>query len=615
MSLPRSLRTRLRFGAYALLVLAGPVSAQVVTIGATGDCDYQWVAGGPPVVQLAVAAGAAEVRLTQDIQVSEAISIQGRSIRLIGGFASCHHAANNIAPVSRRLTPLRVPFDLARIFTLSNLAGGSIDIHLERLILTDPGSESRSPVDNGGAILAQGAMNLVLQDMEIIGTRARLRGGAVHVNDGVTLRTRLKTNIGAAQTLFSSVADAGGGGVYCRDSTVILGESTALYFNDAKANGSGGGMHANNCVVRILARSLPGPSIDFGFSSNTAGRHGGGIFAAENSRVYLLGGNDCLIGEICNDRRQPVRFSNNHAGAVAVGSGRGGAIALDGSRLSASQISLRANSAHQGGGLSAVNGSEVFILPPGFLDPDARGRLKDCWSTSRCNEVSDNWAGFQSSGGSGGAVFLIDSDAQLVNTRMEQNSGDLASVIDVDGLSWVEVSDSVITGNGRPDEPGTDDLTLFRVFGADTVFHLRNSTVAGNAVGNGVVGNNNAQITLTESIWHEQPSIALFPLPQLSNNQGECNVTSRPLPAGMASQVVVDPGFVDPAARDLRLRADSPAIDQCSHDELSGGAYDFVGQHRNVRLRPGTSTRMDAGAYESLDGERLFANGFYQAHD
>jgi hypothetical protein len=614
MSPPNAHCARLLAGAFALMIMSSPGAANVVTIGTTADCNYQWTAGGPPVVQQAVAAGATEIRLTHAVQISESITVQGRSIRVSGGYQTCANAANNLPSPPDIRTELRVPFDLARIFSFSNVGANPVDIHLERLALSDPGAGTRQPVDNGGAVYAQGNINLFLQDVHINGTYARVRGGAIHIRDGVSLRTRGHVRITSSHALSAAADDAGGGGIHCRDSTVILGERTLLYFNRALGTGSGGGLHADHCVVRIMSRWLPSQSIEAGFDLNRAGRYGGAVFAANDSKVYLYGGNDCYSGELCLDRSSPAQLYWNIAGDAGSSVGRGGAIFLDNSRLQASQVSIRTNFAHQGGAVAAVNGSQVSFTPTGYFDPDARGRLKDCWSSGRCNDISDNRAGFSSTGGSGGVLFISESDALLAHVRFEDNTADLATIIDIDSASFASIHDSVIVGNGRPDIPETEDLAMFRVFGASSVLQLLHSTVANNAVTFGAVGNDNAGIHIQGSIWHEQPSVNLFPLPQLSTNVGTCNVTSKPLPAGMESQVVADPGFVSVAVGNYRLHADSPAVDLCDHEELDSSLYDFVGQRRNVRLRPGAAHWRDAGAYESLDGERIFANGFFQGY-
>jgi len=59
-----------------------------------------------------------------------------------------------------------------------------------------------------------------------------------------------------------------------------------------------------------------------------------------------------------------------------------------------------------------------------------------------------------------------------------------------------------------------------------------------------------------------------------------------------------DPGFVDPAVRDYRLKADSPCLDQGKEDpKACSGGLDLDGKTRRVRA-------IDIGAFEYQGSER-----------
>lgn len=592
-----------------LLATANPGMAFVATIGHSADCQYRTGPGLNP-LQQAVNAGATDIRLQEGVIGDKTVSIHARSLSIQGGYADCAAAAAGTAPAPLARSVLLVdPASGNRPLSITTTAaGGAQAVQLRQLRLTDQrGLRPVLPV-SGGGLFAFGQLELLLADSELVALDASRNGGAIATVGGVWLTLR-------NSRIVASHAYGNGGGIHCANGRVELDAGSLLLGNRALGDldddaGDGGAIHAADCPLQIHARAhpdTPSAEITAGIVDNRANRHGGGIHA-ERSEVRLIGGRFCPPAGACPNL--PVLLRGNRADADVDRRGDGGALHLHDSPLHARHFVIAGNRAVSGGAIASSR-SVASQRQQSYLGEHAAGvnHPAECWHPDRCNWLVDNVAKSEIGAvGLGGALRLRGSTFYLNRVRAEGNTADHGTFahLSEDGGSLFAAS-SVFTANSSAAHPSID---WFLVSVGDFVrFEAYASTFVDNDVRAGMIWLD--RFGGTRLIGNVLQTTASEPFVIGSNGfqPGHCNVADRDIALVEPPLITDDFRFVDAAAGNFRLRRDSPARDVCS--VVPNADTDFDWRPRGIALAPGAAP-FDAGAFETLDGERLFADGFWR---
>lgn len=601
-----------------LASLSTSLCAQIATIGTSADCTHQWHNPDTPALQSALASGATTIRLTADVTIREAVSLTNRSVEIAGGYASCQAAAADVVDADAR-TSLHVPGNLQRPISILAISADPHTVRLRRLRITDVRPyHQRQPVSAGGGLAAAGNVDLELRDSDLVNLDASQRGGGIFLGAGIRTELHNVQMIGN-WVIEATDIDAGGGGVYCHNADLLIDAHSRLLGNRAVATAHGGGIHSSGCIMNVYTRKLPGHQISGpGFDSNEAGGDGGAIFARDNSIVHLRGSHRCQGHPGCDGSTpgHALVMNNNKAGVDNPNPGHGGAIALSNSVLLANQIVLRNNAARLGGAIAVREGSTAYIGPTDVPGASAF-RERECWSATHCNWLYANAAedGHELQR-FGGAVHVHESTLVLNQVRIEGNIARFGTAVVVRGMSAparVEIRNSYLVRNQADSDPEQHNYVI-AVNGNHAELIVDGSTITDNQVGlSQLQAAGTATIELNNSILHENGRVPLVSASANVSFFGVCNIGHEALPTPGTTLVVptrAQMHFVDASAGDYRLLRTSPAVDRCN---AVAGPYnhDFFGQRRGVRLGSGVGPNLDTGAHETLDGERIFANGFW----
>lgn len=210
--------------------------------------------------------------------------------------------------------------------------------------------------------------------------------------------------------------------------------------------------------------------------------------------------------------------------------------------------------------------------------------------------IADNWIeGNTGTLGGGGFDIVNVSDALIVQNVVIDNTGSQGSG---DGFDWLVPSSgrgpillvNTITGNGQ--------LELF-VDGFDEDAELVDNIVVAAPGGTGIecgdFNDLNPPVLRFNNVF--APGGAAY--------AGICGD-----PTGSDGNLSADPLFANPAAADLRLSANSPSVDAGDDSVADLPATDFDG---NPRIQDGNGDQLavlDQGAFERIDPQPVFADGF-----
>jgi len=537
------------------VLLAPALGAESIYVGASaGECDATSI---QEAIDLAGATAADdEIRLTRTqtygavaLEILEWDSALTGDLVLSGGWDDCSDAA----PDGR--TTL-VGNGTSRVLVTVGAAGTAEPLAVTLRALEISGGSS--------GVSSYGETQLLVEDSRIHG----------NTNGGLA-SAGARIEIDPASVIEENTGGSLGGGLAC------LGAGSRLVIAGAVQNnavsGSGGGIFAfEDCAVELRA----GATIEH----NSASR-GGGLVLAQGSRVTGGGAGTA-----------PVRVAHN----IALEYGGGILFSGPAPQSLLGNVRIESNSAPAGAGVF-LEGAVVFQLE--------RFNFEPCADPVRCTTLSGNRT--TSASGFGSAAFAGDgAQFRMMQGYIEENGGDgEASLVLVAGGTGSIVLDGVqIRGN--------DTESIFHaVGGAEIVAGF--VTAAGNRYWDETAEN---FVDSRGASAHDGGSIGIYtsiltdhgPFETLLGGSivGDClMVDTAEGIAATVTMVGVDPRFRDPAAGDLHLRPDSPAIDSCDTSVYAPLDLDFDLDPRGFDspTRPNVLGPFDRGADES---PLLFANGF-----
>ncbi len=539
----------------------------------------------------ALNAGASEVRLTLGT-FNESLQINDRSIALVGGFANCQQA--NVNNGSSLLTTLSGDL-LQPVVSVINDPATDFTVSLRNLIIRNGTDTVAQP---GAGVYLQGDNTAVSLENVVIEDNA---------GTGLGINAVFHEPVFLKDVLIQDNVSHSGGGLHCRDATVLMHGGLSIRNNHANGDGlntpgvgRGGGAYVGAaCFLMLYSGGLNSASGTTGLVGNQANHQGGAVYVDDTGALLVRSYSEVLFGVTLGDDRKVVRFFNNRADVDLNdgGSGHGGAIAAAGpdAGVDLYGVDLEQNTAHgSGGAMALLNGADLRVKTP----PTDR-----CWNRQRCNWIHNN------SADTGGAAFVAGgSSAVIANAWIERNTANFGTALDFnDDNTAALVGSSVFYNNGPRD--GFTGAAVIRV--------LLNADVSMSY--NTLVDNNAAEATLAvifaeleqygNLIFQDTPTPLLFSSQAVLTNN--C-LYSHDVTGVSGNQIilsVVDP-MIDRAKQNFHLKADSGAVDICDVNVLNFNR-DIDGQFRGYDDPvPDVLGPYDIGADESYAADVIFAHSF-----
>jgi len=563
-------------------LLAPSAEAAVFRVGGDPACTHTDI-------QSAIDAAAANGGETLDSiliarnlnYVAQALVIDSQRLLLRGGYADCSSTTRDL--------PLTV-LDGAGIVknTILEITSPGNTRQLVQIM----GLELRgghATTGDGGALRIVGNAQLDLLGVYLHDNSA-ISGGAIHAR-GNSLTGILDLSLGrdaATGEPFRAEGNAAnlGGAVYIGAYARLNAGSARIAGNHAI---SGGGVYFGPDGEGYFAfdPDLAAPGT-YGIHSNTAEKDGGGIYICSGLMHYIF-----RYSAISS-----YRISSNEAGR----DGGGIFVSGPGSYLFAYGLQLDGNRAGtlesgRGGGGYAGDGGTILIRGDSGGDP-----VNYCLPDAPCASVSGNRAGLNGHSGQGGGLFAdLGGRVTFLVGELRGNGSEQGSAGMAAGNNATLTLDSVLV-SGNIGDGGT------LLASSAATLDLQGITLTGEPGSGPLLGIADATLNVLDSIIH-QPARVAAAIAGASTISTDCVVSHENFHPG-GDVRVFDPGFIDAAQGDYRLRLDSQALDACSNSTSFN--VDVRDNPRGVDLPeiPDIGGPYDAGAFETQVGDRLFADGF-----
>lgn len=562
-----------------------PSDVAFLRVGGDAACDH-----ADPAAAIAAAAGLPDwtvIRLANNAEYTEQrLRIVNRNVILEGGYADCsadEPTEGNTVLDGSRSTGRPV----IRVLNLGGERAAGLRLH--RLTLqggstADANFNCSESDHNGAGLNIRGRVQADLFDTIVRNNRTSGGTGGIFCGDvrdnwggGIYMESEgfddAHLQLHSGSGVINNRAGRNGGGIAARATKVVLADpDVAVALNRSgdlfEENLGGGGIYLSLSSLRSSAGGIL-----MGIWGNEArsGGNGGGVYAPSGASFAPA---------------EPDAFRPVLVGNLAEGDG-GGLYQLIGSSELVDTLVAGNHAGGEGGGL---------LVGPGELVMRRSQAPCSGAPVEHCSRLHNN-----SADGDGGALSqghrFVESSVKISQTTISGNSsGGLGSVAHVRGPEAETVLDSVaihgnhgssrlfqlvngpvmtigfstIAGNRRPDDPA---LQVFRVLEFD--------------------GSPTGAVIHRSIVW--EPGATIVHPDGDADSVAVCVVGHQPeAEAGFSfanSYSRIDPRLEDPAGGNLRLRADSPAIDYC------GGApgVDLFGEPRGVRYDGSTVTPPNPG--------------------
>jgi len=592
-------------------------AAVVATIGGDGGCSFNSSVRATPIQDAIDWTGVTytELRIVEDIYDEEDITLDDRDMVIKGGYATCADAANDVMSDPDSLdTIIQSSTDTNPVFRIQGNSTSN-NVSFYNLTIRNSGASNWY----GGALRINNADTNVSINRVAMSNNTGLRGGAIAVTgisgDASVVLNRVQINGNTAEH---------GGGLYCNNPNATLtinsssGKTHGVYSNTATVGDGGGALIENGCVFTTYqgTQDLNLFGDDYrGFALNNATGHGGGLAVLSGATANLYGRNTCVPFNqfwLClfGNNTEPVSMFFNTADSDDNGTGDGGAIYASGSgtQVLAENVYLAANFSINGAALAAVTSAEVTI---NTAFENEAGAIS-CWQLGACVDINTNLAET-----AGGGFYVANGAIVNAANLQARNNRANAGVVGYtrDSNSELNFESGLFYANGDDGNGNYNDTYLFRAFQSSRL-RLYYSTIADNAVVSRQIGNNDAYVSLANSIIYDPSGVDIYTESGnsptrfthclvLHENQSFWSLDLEP-------NVVADPLFVDANNQNYQLLDGSPAIDRCSQEWITAAHPDLLGNTRGFDITgiPDVEGPYDAGAFESISSDLIFKHGF-----
>ncbi len=429
-----------------------------------------------------------------------------------------------------------------------------------------------APSGQGGGITVANNASPTIQGNDIESNRSEDGGGIlVYNHSSPTI---------IYNTIKNNTASTFGGGVFA-----VIGSSPQIYGNTITGNHAygGGGIYLEDDVSHTSYRSTPNVSRN-NITNNRASQAGGGIMLRTGVNAVIarntISGNAAPYGggiHLETTGSTPTVTTNVITGNSAItsasqpGSGSGGGIAVFGkSRPGIGHNTITGNRASKFGGGIVLAESSVSVVTG--------------------NNIAKNSVVGTEAGAAGGGIFEANSDSQMVNNVLRQNTAPVGGGVAVSGTgSWTLVNNTVVSNTATQGGQA-----------AGGGLYVSRKTSGKMSVVNNVFNSNNdyqifeygAFATYYNNLVTNDGrgmffSFSAHPVTTISALNNSAQVYA-------VDNVTGSPGFLNGPAFDYRIAASSPAVDAAR--SVGAPTVDI----RNVH-RP-TGVRADIGAYEYKPG-------------
>ncbi len=585
-----------------------------VTLRAGVGCTYT-------TIQAAINAAPSDtagaiIRIRQG-SYNENLFVGSKNIELIGGHSNCTTTTpSNSSSIggSEATSPV--------ISFIPGTGGGTTtrSLTLNRLNLVSGTGNALAP-GGGLSVVSNNGMTASVTVVDTnVGFNSGLRGG------GVSL---LQTSTGAGGSLIMQNVSIGpntvsgdnpfGGGLFCDGAFEVLKIGGEIISNTAgttgDSNGRGGGVYLDGCQMAWYSHN---ESTGQGrLRNNAVYGGGGGLYATGGSEVFFVGALLNLFGNPSSDR--PLLVEGNEALASGT-NGRGGGIWANDATVDVQASWLQENNSQNG------NGGAIAATGGAIVNINRKVGNTTCHTGFECSRISNNRAG-----DTGGAVYVQHAGSEIIiDATVIRNNASLSgagSTLFASQDGTMQVFNSLITRGtgpvGLPGSPsGQPNYTFWLSTGSRIdIFY---STIADSQPNTGVFrfGSTDSTLIIRGSVLHEQSGVNLASLttetPFVDTDCAMWHSDQLTSLGGLGSHTrnqLGDPLFIDRAAGNFRLSAESRARDYCNDSTAGFGpppASDLETRSRGVFSgQTALHGLYDIGAFEMLpDG--LFGDRFEQ---
>jgi hypothetical protein len=443
----------------------------------------------------------------------------------------------------------------------------------------------------GGGIFFSGNGSLTLDTMTVSNNAAGY-GGGIYVNgDGGNATLTLQANT----LILNNTAQYSGGGIRIDGSTKLTAEApqTLIAFNEAQSDGGG-------LSVLGPARADIGSSGYNGLAviySNKAPRGGGvSVFGGGN----VDGAETGILNMYTIDPSSAVGLQGNFAsiaGGAIYSKGHQDQSVANEAQICLNEFRIQDNAAPDGAAIFVDWDTSLLRLDVGgYLDLNANCfypvvipyPFGKCAKDVPCNLIANNIAEDELGQPTDGAVVLIGNESFMSASQvaMRNNRGGTLLYLS-DSYDVGELEVCLLADNST----SRDLLVLGLNFG------VYSCTIAGNTIGGTWVFQTVDAIS-NSIIFQDGTSVGDVRGSSVSKYILSSDISH--LPADTTIAALVDPKFVNAAAGDYHLRADSPAVDYAPPDTVPANAFDLDKNKRPVDV-PKVANKfgpLDLGAYE-----------------